>query len=114
MKSGILTSDSSKRIIKMVDLQHVASFRWTEAQAAKLTAIRGKMSRRQLEQKTIEIGKKVTHQYIEQLERPEYYVGRLKNGDALTVSIEVVQVLCQALEVDISEFFNTANITVDA
>ncbi len=105
----MLASTNGKKIIIMIDIEHIATFKWGNAQATRLAELRGSMSRRQLEQKTIDLGLKVAHQYIQQLEQPDYYANRLKSG-TLTVSIEVVNVLCQALGADITDFFDTAKI----
>ncbi|WP_460204406.1 helix-turn-helix domain-containing protein [Scytonema sp. NUACC21] len=93
----------------MINIEHIATLRWTDTQAQKLLSLRGKMSRRVLEQKTEELGLKVTHQYIQQLEQPHLFTKRLKS-DTLTVSVEVVNILCTALGTDIIDFFNSAKI----
>jgi hypothetical protein len=114
MKDDILASNNGKKIITMIDIEHIATFKWGTTQAEKLIKLRGSMSRRQLEQKTIELGLKVAHQYIQQLEQPDYYASRLKSG-TLTVSVEVVNVLCQSLDSDITDFFeNTSKVAVSA
>jgi hypothetical protein len=105
----MLTSSNSKKIVTMTDIEHVATFKWTVEQASKLQSLRGDMPRRQLSQKTEELGLRIAHQYIQQLEQPHLFSKRLKSEN-LTVSVEVVKVLCTALEVDISEFFNSAKI----
>ncbi|MBD2497893.1 XRE family transcriptional regulator [Nostoc sp. FACHB-280] len=105
----MLASNNGRKIITMIDIEHIATFKWGNFQAEKLAQLRGNMSRRQLEQKTVELGQKVAHQYIQQLEQPDYYATRLKSG-TLTVSTEVVNVLCQALNADITDFFDTAKI----
>ncbi|RAM47941.1 MAG: hypothetical protein C6Y22_30620 [Hapalosiphonaceae cyanobacterium JJU2] len=109
MESDNLASSNGKKIITMIDIQHVATLKWGEAQARKLTELRGSTPRRQLEQKTTELGLKVAHQYIQQLEQPEYYANRLKSK-TLTVSVDVVNILCKALNVDISYFFTIGQI----
>ncbi|MDF5726103.1 MAG: XRE family transcriptional regulator [Rhizonema sp. PD37] len=109
MENAIMASNNGKKIITMIDIEHIATFKWGSTQAKTLTDMRANMSRRQLEQKTIELGLKVAHQYIQQLEQPDYYATRLKSG-TLTVSTEVVNVLCLALDADITDFFDTAKI----
>ena len=103
----MVTSINSKKEIIMTDIEHIATFKWTQEQASKLSDLRGKMSRRELAQKTEELGTRIAHQYIQQLEQPHVFTKRIKR-DNLTVSIEVVQVLCKALKVDITDFFNSA------
>ena len=103
----MVTSVNSKKEIIMIDIEHIATFKWTQEQASKLSDLRGKMSRRELAQKTEELGTRIAHQYIQQLEQPHVFTKRIKR-DNLTVSIEVVQVLCRALKVDITDFFNSA------
>lgn len=109
MENAIMTSSNGKKIITMIDIEHIATFKWGNTQAKKLTELRGSMSRRQLENKTVELGLKVAHQYVQQLEQPDYYATRLKSG-TLTVSTEVINVLCLALNADITDFFDTAKI----
>lgn len=103
----MFASVNSKKEIIMVDIQHIATLKWTEEQGFKLLSLRGKMSRRELAEKTEELGTGIARQYIQQLEQPHMFIKRIKS-DYLTVSIEVVQVLCEALEVDITDFFNSA------
>ncbi|MEC4814988.1 MAG: XRE family transcriptional regulator [Scytonema sp. PMC 1069.18] len=109
MEKDKLTSVNSKKEVTMIDIEHIATLKWTQDQAQKLQSLRGKMSRRQLEEKTEELGLKVAHQYIQQLEQPHLFTKRLKS-DTLTVSVEVVKTLCAALETDITNFFNSAKI----
>ena len=103
----MLASVNSKKTVIMIDTEHIATLKWTQEQASMLLYLRGKMSRRELAQRTEELGTRIAHQYIQQLEQPHMFTKRLKSEN-LTVSIEVVQVLCQALEVDITDFFNSA------
>ncbi|MCC5670372.1 hypothetical protein LC653_42965 [Nostoc sp. CHAB 5784] len=105
----MLASSNGKKITTMIDIEHIATFKWGNKQAQKLTELRGNIPRRQLEQKTTDLGLKVAHQYIQQLEQPDYYATRLKSG-TITVSVEVVNVLCEALNADITDFFDTAKI----
>ncbi len=104
-----MASVNSNKEVIMIDVEHIATLKWTEDQAQKLLAMRGKMSRRQLEEKTEELGLKVAHQYIQQLEQPHLFTKRLKS-DTLTVSVEVIKILCAALETNITDFFNSAKI----
>jgi DNA polymerase III delta subunit len=67
------------------------------------------MSRRQLTQKTEELGLRIAHQYIQQLEQPHLFTKRLKSN-TLTVSVEIVNVLCAALGTDFTDFFNSIKI----
>ncbi|MEM6399173.1 MAG: helix-turn-helix transcriptional regulator [Cyanobacteria bacterium P01_D01_bin.116] len=103
----MLASANSKKEVFMIDVQHIATLKWTQEQASKLLYLRGKMSRRELAEKTEQLGTGIARQYIQQLEQPHMFIKRIKS-DYLTVSVEVVQVLCQALEVDITDFFNSA------
>ncbi len=105
----MLASDNSKKEITMIDIEHIATFRWTTEQASKLQSLRGDMSRRELSLKTQELGLRVAHQYIQQLEQPHLFTKRLKS-DTLTVSIELLNVLCTALGTDVTDFFNSAKI----
>jgi hypothetical protein len=107
MGNDILASSNNKKNVKMIDVKHVATLKWEYTQSNKLNELRGFMPRRQLEQKTIELGLKVSHQYIQQLEQPENHVARLKSK-TLTVSIDVVKVLCEALDADIDYFFTSS------
>ena len=51
-----MASVNSNKEVIMIDVEHIATLKWTEEQAQKLLAMRGKMSRRQLEEKTEELG----------------------------------------------------------
>lgn len=108
-KIAMLTSGNSKEQITMIDIEHIATFRWTTEQASKLQSLRGNMSRRELSLKTQELGLRVAHQYIQQLEQPHLFTKRIKSG-TLTVSIELLNVLCTALGTDVTDFFNSAKI----
>lgn len=102
-------SANSKKQATMIDIEHIATLKWTQKQASKLLDLRGKMSRRELAEKTEELGTRIAHQYIQQLEQPHIFTKRLKSEN-LTVSREVVEVICKALEADITDFFNSAKI----
>ncbi|MCC5641113.1 hypothetical protein LC593_35890 [Nostoc sp. CHAB 5844] len=113
MGNDILASNNNSKLIKMIDVEHVATLKWGTIQAKKLTQLRGFMPRRLLEEKTVELGLRVSHQYIQQLEQPENYVKKLKSK-TLTVSVDVVNVLCEALDANIDYFFSTSQISTIA
>lgn len=96
----------------MIDIKYVSAVRWDEKLGTRLKTLRGKTSRRELALRTQSKGNGVSHQYIQQLEQPQIFAKRLKTSENLTVSFEVVQVLCEALGVDISDLFDSAKITV--
>lgn len=99
------TVNSTKNpVVVMIDIQYIDKIRWNGELGERLQQLRGEVSRRQLAAKTEELGHRVAHQYIQQLEQPEAFVTRIKSS-YLTVSIEVVQVLCQALGVELTDLF---------
>lgn len=96
----------------MIDIRYVAAIRWDEDLAKRLRSLRGKLSRRALAQKTQELGRGVSHQYIQQLEQPSIFTERLKSTDSLTVSFDVVEVMCKALNADLAELFDSVKVSV--
>lgn len=96
--------------MNVVNLQDVASFRWNSSLGEKLRELRGSVSRRALSEKTRSLSTGVSENYIQQLESPHLFVGKARKPKSLTVSTEVIEVLCQALGVDIGELFWAAKI----
>lgn len=88
----------------MIDLEYVDKIKWTDELGGRLQRLRSDTSRRELANKTKELGHRVAHQYIQQLEQPSLFTQRLKSNH-LTVSLEVVQVLCKALNADLTDIF---------
>ena len=97
----------------MIDSRYVATVKWDKELGERLRILRGEMSRRELSQRTEEIGRLVTHQYIQQLEQPQHQLNRI-NSEYLTVSWDVIQVLCSALKIEITDLFtNSARIFIE-
>jgi hypothetical protein len=88
----------------MIDLEYVDKIKWNDDLGARLQALRNEISRRELSNRTEELGHRVAHQYIQQLEQPSLFTHRLKSSH-LTVSLDVVQVLCKALGADLTDIF---------
>lgn len=95
----------------MLDLKYIDTVRWDKELGQRLQALRGNMSRRKLAEKSEELGNKVSHQYIQQLEQPEVFIQR-KNALYLTVSIDIIKTLCTALGAEVYDLFDSAKITV--
>ena len=93
----------------MIDSRYVATIKWDLSLGERLQALRGATSRRQLSERTRTLGRLVTHQYIQQLEQPEHQLKRIK-ASYLTVSLEVVETICAALEIEVTDLFDSAKI----
>ncbi len=88
----------------MLDLKYIDKVKWDDNLGKRLQELRRETSRRALADKTTELGHRVAHQYIQQLEQPSLFAHRLKRNH-LTVSLDVVQVLCKALGADLTDIF---------
>lgn len=88
----------------MLDLKYIDKVKWDDNLGKRLQELRRETSRRALADKTTELGHRVAHQYIQQLEQPSLFAHRLKSNH-LTVSLDVVQVLCKALGADLTDIF---------
>jgi DNA polymerase III delta subunit len=88
----------------MLDLKYIDRVKWDDDLAKRLKRLRNKTSRSTLASKTTELGHRVAPQYIQQLEQPSLFSHRLKSKN-LTVSLDVVQVLCEALGADLTDIF---------
>jgi hypothetical protein len=99
-----MSSSNSKKFITMIDVEYIDKVRWDSELGNRLKVLRGKTSRRKLADKTTELGRRVPQQYIQQLEQPSFSINRLKS-DHLTVSLEIIQVLAEALGVELTDIF---------
>lgn len=99
-----MASDNSKQEQLMLDLKYIDRIKWDEDLGKRLQELRRETSRRALADRTTELGHRVAHQYIQQLEQPNLFTHRLKSN-RLTVSLDVVQVLCKALGGDLTDIF---------
>lgn len=88
----------------MIDIEYIDKIKWNDELGQRLQLLRSNVSRRELASKTKDLGHRVAHQYIQQLEQPSLFTARLKS-DYLTVSLDVVQVLCHALGADLTDIF---------
>lgn len=104
--NSVGNSKKRKKII-LLNTEDIAMMKWGELQAQRLRDLRGDMTRVALQERTTELGLKVTHQYIQQLENPSLFTTRLKSG-VLTVSVEIINSLALALEVDTTYFYSSA------
>lgn len=92
-----------------IDVTPVASFKWNEENAQKLRALREKAgySRKALSEI---VGISTT--YIQQLEAPHLFINRPKKPKEVTVSTEILQKLCLALNGDVSSLIWDINCIV--
>lgn len=88
----------------MLDLKYIDRVKWSDDLGKRLQTLRRKTSRRALVEKTTELGHPVAYQYIQQLEQPSVFARRIKSSH-LTVSLDVVQVLCDALGAELTDIF---------
>jgi DNA topoisomerase VI subunit A len=90
----------------MLELDAIASVEWTPELGQKLKSIRGKVSRRALAAKGMDMyDYKVSQQYIQLLEHPE---GNEKAPS--TASFRLLRYLTEALDSDIYELFDSPKI----
>jgi hypothetical protein len=98
-------ADSQKNGIAMIGVDHIASVKWTPRLGEKLQILRGKVSRRELDEKTTALGLRVAASYLQQIEQPERQLTRLKQP-YINVSWDIIVVICKALNIDYSELFD--------
>ncbi|MDZ7970257.1 MAG: helix-turn-helix transcriptional regulator [Nostoc sp. DedSLP03] len=98
------TGERSENKIKVkmnitVDVTPIAAFRWNEENAQKLRELRDKAgySRQKLSDV---VGVSVA--YIQQLETPHVFINKPKKPTQMTVSTEILEKLCAALDGDIT------------
>ena len=104
-----LSSRNSKGFIIMIDVKYIHRVKWDSELVEQLRALRGKTSYYKLSDKTSAFGRRVPDEYIQELEKPNSAINRIKS-DHLTVSLDIIQVLVKALEVELTDFFTTSAI----
>jgi ribosome-binding protein aMBF1 (putative translation factor) len=104
-----LSSSNSKTFIIMIDVKYIHRVRWDSELVEHLRALRGKTSYHKLSDKTSALGRRVPHEYIQELEKPNRAINRIKS-DHLTVSLDIIQVLAKALEVELTDIFTKSAI----
>lgn len=82
----------------MIPSHYVSQLKWDIELGGRLKSIRGKLPRRELAIKVQESGQKCSHQYIQKLEM----------GTADSVSLEIIEAICAALEVKIGRLIDSA------
>ena len=103
-----ISSSNSKSFI-MIDVKYIYRVRRDSELGEQLRALRGKTSSRKLSDKTSALGRRVPREYILQLEKPNLSINHLK-GDHLSVSLDIIQVLAKALEVELTDIFTKSAI----
>jgi hypothetical protein len=98
-----ISSSNSKSFI-MIDVKYIYRVRRYSELGEHLRTLRGKTSRRELSDKTSALGRRVPREYIQYLENSDLSTDHLK-GDHLSVSLDVIQVLAKALEVELTDIF---------
>jgi hypothetical protein len=104
-----MSTSNSKSLIIMIDVKYIHRVIWDSKLGEQLRALRGRTSRRNLSDKTSALGRRVPHEYIQELEKPNRAINRIKS-DHLTVSLDIIQVLAKALEVELTDFFTKSAI----
>jgi transcriptional regulator with XRE-family HTH domain len=104
-----ISNRNSKSFIIMIDVKYIHRIRWDSELVEHLRALRGKTSYRKLSDKTSALGRRVPHEYIRELEKPNRAINRI-NSDHLTVSLDIIQVLAKALEVELTDIFTKSAI----
>ncbi len=103
-----LSSSNSKSFI-MIDVKYIYRVTWDSELGEHLRALRGKTSSRKLSDKTSALGRRVPREYILQLEKSNLSTNHLKS-DHLNVSLDIIQVLAKALEVELTDIFTKSAI----
>jgi hypothetical protein len=103
-EKGYMSSSNSKSLIIMIDVKYIDRVTWDSELGEQLRALRGKTSRRKLSDKTSALGRRVAQPYLYQLEKPNFSINRFKSNH-LTVSLDIIQVLAKALEVELTDIF---------
>jgi hypothetical protein len=85
-ESSSMSSSNSKQESVMIDIEYVDKIKWNDELGTRLQGLRNEISRRELANRTEELGHRVAHQYIQQLEQPSLFTHRLKSSH-LTVSL---------------------------
>jgi hypothetical protein len=101
---GSMLNSNSKSFIIMIDVKYIDRVTWDSELGEKLRALRGRISRRKLSDKTSALGRRVSQPYLYQLEKPNSSIHRFKSNH-LTVSLNIIQVLAKALEVELTDIF---------
>jgi hypothetical protein len=104
-----MSSSSSKSLIIMIDVKYIDRVMWDSELGEHLRALPGKTSCRELSDKTSALGRRVPREYIQYLENSDLSTDHLK-GDHLSVSLDVIQVLAKALEVELTDIFTKSAI----
>jgi len=104
-----LSTSNSKSFIIMIDVNYIHRVRWDSELVEHLRAFRGETSYHKLSDKTSALGRRVPHEYIQELEKPNRAINRIKS-DHLTVSLDIIQVLAKALEVELTDIFTKSAI----
>ena len=79
----------------MIPLRYIARLHWDKDLGAKLKALRGGVTRRSFAEKIKTNGAGLSHQYLQELEE----------GKPESISVELLEKVCNALEVSIGEFY---------
>ena len=93
----------------MIDVKYIDRVRRDSELGEHLRALRGKTSCRKLSDKTSALGRRVSQTYLYQLEKPKSTIKRFKSNH-LTVSLDIIQVLAKALEVELTDIFTKSAI----
>ena len=106
---GSMSTSNSKSLIIMIDVKYIDRVTWDSELGEHLRALRGKTSRRKLSDKTSALGRRVPREYIQYLEKSNLSTNHLKS-DHLSVSLDIIQVLAKALEVELTDIFTKSAI----
>ena len=104
-----MSSSNSKSLIIMIDVKYIDRVTWDSELGEHLRAFRGKTSSRKLSDKTSALGRRVPREYILQLEKSNLSTNHLKS-DHLNVSLDIIQVLAKALEIELTDIFTKSAI----
>jgi transcriptional regulator with XRE-family HTH domain len=81
----------------MIPANYVSALKWDKQLGERLKSLRGRVTRRELALKVQESGQRCSHQYIQKLEI----------GSAESVSLDIVQAICSALEITLGHLIPT-------
>jgi DNA-binding Xre family transcriptional regulator len=82
-----------------VDVSPIAAFKWNEENAQRLRKLRDDAG---LSRKALSEAVGMSTAYIQQLEAPHLFINKPKKPQQMTVSIEILQKICDVLNGDIT------------
>ncbi|MFN6571772.1 helix-turn-helix transcriptional regulator [Dendronalium sp. ChiSLP03b] len=96
-----MTNKDEKETRIYIYIEDVVSVAWNKDRGTVLKRLRGKKSRQKLADEIATRGGECSHQNLKKLEY----------GESESVSLKVLEAICTALEISISNFLSTVKVT---